>query len=238
MRVYPDRDTFVIQVGNARITTSQLRLPEEDKLDGQRPALCALSQVHMGAAAAALARGARVFGEMGRTADAARYGDMAKAIYARAREPDTIATAFERDQVNDFYRDPDPRDQLAVAAMELYALTQEAAYLEQAKAYAPPAAKEVGWADWNWLANAALAPHDPAAKQRLHDELVGYLQTGRHGRCAMGNSRRLWLGQPAAVDRHGERRANRRRFAGVACAFLDDDRLHLRTKQLGCVVPV
>jgi hypothetical protein len=34
----------------------------------------------------------------------------------------------------------------------------------------------VGWSDWNWLANAALAPHDPAAKQRLHDELAGYLQ--------------------------------------------------------------
>jgi len=102
---------------------------------------------------------------------------MAKAVYARARESDTIATAFERDDVNDFYRDPEPRDQLAVAAMELYALTQEVAYLEQAKAYAPPAAKQVGWADWNWLANAALAPHDPAAKQRLHAELEGYLQT-------------------------------------------------------------
>ena len=177
MRVYPDRDTFVIQVGNAADHSQPLRLPEEDKLDGQRPALCALSQVHMGAAAAALARGARVFGEIGRTADAARYGDMAKAIYARAREPDTIATAFERDQVNDFYRDPDPRDQLAVAAMELYALTQNAAYLEQAKAYAPPAAKEVGWGDWNWLANAALAAHDPAAKQRLHEEFARYIQT-------------------------------------------------------------
>ncbi len=53
----------------------------------------------MGAAAAALALGAQVFAETGHPADAARYGDMAKAIYARARESDTIVTAFERDEV-------------------------------------------------------------------------------------------------------------------------------------------
>ena len=176
LRAYPDHDTFVIQVGNAADHSQEPRLPEEDKLDGRRPALCALSQVHMGATAAALALGAQVFAETGHPEDAARYGDMAKAVYARARESDTIATAFERDVVNDFYHDPDPRDQLALAAMELYALTKDAAYLEQAKAYAPPAATEVTWADWNWFANAALAPHDPAAKQRLHDELAGYLK--------------------------------------------------------------
>ncbi len=176
MRVHPDRDTFIIQVADAEDHRQGMRLPEHDKLDGKRPALCALSRVHMGAAAAALALGARTFGEAGEAADAARYGAMARAIYARAREDDTIPTAFERDQVNDFYHDPDPTDQLAVAAMELHALTGDGTYLEQAKAYAPPAAKEVGWSDWNWLANAALAPHDAAAGQRLRDELARYVR--------------------------------------------------------------
>jgi len=206
MRVYPDHDTFVIQVGNAEDHNQPARLPEDDKLDGKRPALCALSQVHMGAAAAALALGAQVFAGTGHADDAARYGDMAKAIYARAREADTIPTAFERDDVNDFYRDPDPRDQLAVAAMELYALTKDDAYLEQAKAYAPPAATEVGWANWNWLANAALAPHDPAAKQRLQDELGAYLKRaeeqgapwGIPGRYGWGSLAR-WIGIANAV---------------------------------------
>jgi hypothetical protein len=179
LRVHPDRDTFIIQVGDARDHEQGLRLPENDALDGRRPALCALSRVHMGAAAAALALGARTFGELGRADDMARYSVMARKIYARAREADTIPTAFERDDVNDFYRDPEPEDQLAVAAMELYALTEDEVYLRQAKALAPPAAKEVGWGDWNWLANAALAPHDPAAKQRLQAELDAYVTHAR-----------------------------------------------------------
>jgi endoglucanase len=193
MRVHPDRNTFVIQVANAEDHKQGMRLPEDDQLDGRRPALCALSRVHMGAAAAALALGARTFGELGRTDDMARYGVMARRIYARAREADTIPTAFERDKVNDFYRDPDPADQLAVAAMELFALTDDESYLAQAKAYAPPAAREVGWGDWNWLANAALAPHDDSAKQRLLAELAGYVQHARERGAPWGlPSRYVW----------------------------------------------
>lgn len=193
MRVFPDRGTFIIQVGNALDHEQGNRLPEDDQLDGRRPALCALSRVHMGAAAAALALGARTFGELGRADDMARYSVMARKIYARAREADTIPTAFERDDVNDFYRDPEPEDQLAVAALELYSLTEDETYLAQAKAYAPPAAKEVGWGDWNWLANAALAPHDDAAKQRLRDELAGYVQHARERGAPWGlPSRYVW----------------------------------------------
>lgn len=193
MKVHPDDATFIIQVANAEDHNQGLRLPHEDKLDGRRPALCALSRVHMGAAAAALALGARTFGELGRADDMARYSVMARKIYARARAADTVPTAFERDKVNDFYRDPDPTDQMAVAAMELFALTDDETYLAQARVYAPPAATEVGWGDWNWLANAALAPHDPAAKQRLHDEMAGYVKHARERGAPWGlPSRYVW----------------------------------------------
>ncbi len=193
MKAHPDRDTFIIQVANTEDHSQGLRLPHEDKLDGKRPALCALSRVHMGAAAAALALGARTFGELGRADDMARYSVMARKIYARALEADTVPTAFERDKVNDFYHDPDPTDQMALAAMELFALTDDEAYLAQAKAYAPPAALEVGWGDWNWLANAALAPHDPAAKQRLLDEMAGYVAHARERGAPWGlPSRYVW----------------------------------------------
>ncbi len=175
-RIHPDADTFVIQVGDAQDHSQPMRLPEHDALDGRRPALCALSRVHMASAAAALALGARTFGEIGRAEDAARYAERARAIYARAQKPDTIASAFERDQVNDFYHDPTDADQLALAAMELHALTGEARFLEQAKAFAPPAGREAGWHDWNWLANAALAPHDPAAGERLREETRRYVE--------------------------------------------------------------
>lgn len=193
MKVHPDHDTFIIQVANTEDHAQGQRLPHEDKLDGRRPALCALSRVHMGAAAAALALGARTFGELGRPDDMARYGAMARRIYARALEADTVPTAFERDKVNDFYHDPDPTDQLALAGMELFALTGDETYLAQARAYAPPAGAEVGWADWNWLANAALAPHDPAAKRRLDEEMARYIRHAREQGAPWGlPSRYVW----------------------------------------------
>jgi endoglucanase len=193
MKVHPDRDTFIIQVATSEDHSQGLRLPHEDKLDGRRPALCALSRVHMGATAAALALGARTFGDLGRTDDMARYGAMARKIYARALEADAVPTAFERAKVNDFYRDPDPTDQLAVAAMELFELTGDETYLAQARAFAPPAAQEVGWGDWNWLANFALAPHDPSARQRLLQEMDGYVQHARQRGAPWGlPSRYVW----------------------------------------------
>lgn len=178
MRVFPDRDTFVIQVGDAADHAQKDRLPEDDLLDGRRPALCALSRVHMASAAAALALGARTFGEIGRVDDAARYARQARAIHARTLEPDTIATAFERDKVNDFYRDDSEVDQRALAAMELHALTGEDRYREEARTLAPPPGAEVGWSHWHWLANLALAPHDAGARERL------LVETGRRVRYA------------------------------------------------------
>jgi endoglucanase len=213
MRVYPDDDTFIIQVANAEDHRQESRLPEHDLLDGKRPALCALSRVHMGAATAALALGARTFGELGRIDDAARYGVMARRIYTRAQEDDTIPTAFERDQVNDFYRDPDPTDQLALAAMELYALTEDEDYLTRAKTLAPPAGKEVGWADWNWLANTALAPHDATAKQRLLEETAGYVRHARERGAPWGIPSRYVWGSLA-------------RWVGIANASRQTSRLH------------
>lgn len=197
MRTFPDDGTFIIQVGNAEDHEQGSRLPEHDKLDGKRPALCALSRAHMGATAAALALGARTFGDLGRTEDAERYGTKARAIFGRALEPDTIATAFERDDVNDFYRDPDPTDQMALAAAELHALTGVESYLTKALELAPPPAEEVGWANWNWLANLALAPHDNASKRRLIDETTIYVRRSLQSGAPWGiSSRYVWGSLP------------------------------------------
>lgn len=213
MRVHPDRETFIVQVGNEKDHAQGMRLPEHDKLDGKRPAHCALSRVHMASATAALALGARTFADIGRADDAARYGAMARTIFARALESDTIPTAFERGGTNDFYHDPDPTDQLALAAMELHALTGDSAYLERARALAPPAADEVGWRDWNWLANNALAPHDLAAKGRLIDETSGYVRHSLERGAPWGAPSRYVWGSLA-------------RWVGIANASMQTARLH------------
>lgn len=173
-RVHPAPDRFVIQVGNAEDHHQAPRLPENDALDGRRPALCALSRVHLGSAAAALALGARTFRELGLTEKADRFGKEAEKIFARATVDGAIPTAFERDVINDFYHDPTDEDQMALAAIELYSYTHDEAYLKVAKALAPRAGTEVSWTEWHWLANSALAPHDDGARERLQAETALY----------------------------------------------------------------
>ncbi len=174
LRVHPDSDTFVIQVGDERDHEQPYRLPENDALDGARPALCALSRTHMASAAAALALGARTFHELGRAEDATRCEAAALALFDRIHGPDTVQTAFERGQVNDFYHDATEGDQRALAAAELFELTGRRAFLDHAIAQSPPPGTEVSWGEWNWLANLALAPHDAAARERLLAETSGY----------------------------------------------------------------
>ncbi|GBU25460.1 endoglucanase [Fibrobacteria bacterium R8-3-H12] len=164
LKTFPDENTFVIQVGDGKDHEQGWRLPEMDALNGKRPALCALSRTQMGSTAAALALGANVFKNIDANL-AAKYREKAKAIYARARQSDTQASAFERNKVNDFYYDQTDEDNMALAAAEL----------GDTKAYAPPAASEVSWSEWNAFANHRLAQQgDEAAKKRLLFEASRY----------------------------------------------------------------
>ncbi|MCL1845456.1 MAG: glycoside hydrolase family 9 protein [Defluviitaleaceae bacterium] len=173
-KTFPDENTFVVQVGDGKDHIVSRPLPETEVLDGKRPALCALSRVHMGVTAAALALGAHVFAETDREA-AALYASKAKAIYARARQNDTQTSAFERDHVNDFYYDETDVDNMALAAAELYRLTKEQKYLDDGKAYAPPPVSSVSWSLLNGQANHRLAEAgDVDAKKRLLDEAALY----------------------------------------------------------------
>lgn len=173
-RTFPDANTFVIQVGDGSDHQQGWRMPENDALDGKRPALCALSRVHMGSTAAALALGASVFQSLDAEA-AARWQTKAEAIYARARQSDAVSSAFERNATNDFYHDAADSDNMALAAAELYALTGNADYRTQGSTYAPPAASEVSWGDWNSFANIRLAmAGDAAARTRAITETERY----------------------------------------------------------------
>lgn len=187
-KTYPSEDTFVIQVSTGDDHKQGYRLPENDKRDGKREALAAISPAHMGLTAAALALGADVFAELGESKLAQRYRQQAEAIYTRARQPDALAQpAFERDQTNDFYRDNSADDNMGLAAIELYRHTQDAKYLEQAKAYSKRA-KSGGWASWCCVTaslNYRLQPYSDTAAGYFQQELQGYLDFDR----AKGN---LW----------------------------------------------
>jgi hypothetical protein len=165
-KTFPDENTFIIQVGDGKDHEQGWRMPEADALDGKRPALCALSRVHIGSTAAALALGASVFKNHDAAA-AVLYESKAKAIYARAGKSDTQASAFERNEANDFYYDQSDVDNMALAA----------SYFGEGGAYAPPAGYEVSWGDWSFFANHRLAElGDIAAKERALLEARRYEQ--------------------------------------------------------------
>lgn len=131
----------------------------------------------MGLTSAALALGSRVFSEQNLPALANSYQQAAINIYQRARASDALPIpAFERDQVNDFYRDNNSDDNMGLAAIELYKLTKQREYLNQAKFYA----EKVGngkWAAWCCLTsslNYQLSKFYDLAEQHFTDELTGY----------------------------------------------------------------
>jgi hypothetical protein len=173
-KTFPDENTFIIQVGDGKDHEQGWRLPEADRLNGKRPALCALSRAHMGSTAAALALGAQVFQNLDSNS-AAIYESKAKAIYARARKNDTQVSAFERNATNDFYYDQTDSDNMALAAAELFRLTKQQNYLDEGKAYAPEAGYWVSWGEWNAFANHLLARlGDAGAKNRMLLEIKRY----------------------------------------------------------------
>ncbi len=156
LKLWPDRDTFIVQVGDSADHSLGWRLPVDDELDGQRPAKAALARVQMASVVAVLARGARVMADHDE-ALADRCATMARALMTRAQEPDTVPAAFERASTNDFYLDRSENDQLSLAALELAALDGDEAWLEVAAHYAPGPGREVSWSYWHWLPNSGLA---------------------------------------------------------------------------------
>ncbi|MDR2600640.1 MAG: glycoside hydrolase family 9 protein [Oscillospiraceae bacterium] len=173
-KTFPDENIFVIQVGDGKDHNYGWRLPDEDVLREKRPALCALSRTQMGSTAAVLAFGARVFKEKDAKLSTF-YEDKAIAIYKRAREKDTHKSAFERDDANDFYYDYDDTDNMALAAIELYHLTQSEEYLNDCKEYAPSANEMVSWAEFNATINLRLAQNnDKRGTELFLEEMKSY----------------------------------------------------------------
>lgn len=176
LKLWPDRDTFIVQVGDSGDHNLGWRLPADDELDGQRPAKAALARVQMASTVAALARGARVMADHD-PALAAKCAAMARGLMERAQESDTVEAAFERAPTNDFYQDPSVNDQMSLAALEMAALDGGESWMQVAERYAPGRGREVGWAYWHWLPNSGLAVAGvEAGLEGLTAEVGGYLE--------------------------------------------------------------
>ncbi len=145
-KTMPSENEFIIQVGGHDDHQQGLRLPDEDKLDGKRECYSAISPTQMGYTAAALALGARIFNDAGKTKDAKHYETMALKIFEAAASAKAELAWVEKGWEK-FYADNTKDDNMGLAAIELYYLTDKAYYLEKAKKYAADASSAY-WVSW------------------------------------------------------------------------------------------
>jgi hypothetical protein len=183
MRSMSDKDTneFIIMIGDSKDHNVGYRLPENDKLNGERPSLSALSPHQMGYTAASLALGANIFKRLGKNDISKRYENKAKLIFRRATSKDAVAMAALDDEVNTFYGDGTVNDNLELAAAELYRLTGDEFYKNESIKY-QNLAKTAGWRAWesvNMPAHMLVSEWYPIAKNDLYADLDGFLASGR-----------------------------------------------------------
>ncbi|MEN9355609.1 MAG: hypothetical protein RL318_2934, partial [Fibrobacterota bacterium] len=170
----------IIQVGDSRDHNQGNRLPEDDALDGKRPALSALSPAHMSLTAAALALGARTFAKQpGQEALADTCTRLSRRIMERMLAVPR-QEFFLRDATNDFYRDQTLHDNMALGAAELFRTTNDSVWLRHAHSWIDSAGQAywASWGDWNLMAASRLEGH-PGADAVLRGELTGFVKWSR-----------------------------------------------------------
>ncbi|MCB9497733.1 MAG: glycoside hydrolase family 9 protein [Fibrobacteria bacterium] len=175
-RTLVDDSTFVIEVGDGADHSQGARLPQFDALDGKRPALSALSPMPMAYTAAALALGSRIFADLD-ASRSARWRSTALRLHALTTAPGASReAAFFRQEVNDFYPDPSPYDNLALMEWELYQATEDDSHRILAVAFADSAdpSLDPGWTEVGLTVDGDLASSTPSSASRLATSFTAF----------------------------------------------------------------
>jgi len=167
VKLFPDPDHFVVQVGDMEADHSQgYRLPENDKLaEKNRPAFFDFDRNPLSKIAYALALGNKIFKDIpGYQQKAQKYLIVAKQAYEKAKSVGS-----------------NHLDKLCLAATELYLTTGEQKYWQEATKFN----NQISWSDWGHysdntnLANARLAPYLESAKNKLRQAVEKFLVSSR-----------------------------------------------------------
>jgi hypothetical protein len=178
LKVMPDDNEFIIQVGGWKDNEVGLHLPQGDPLNGKRECYSIISPPQMGFAAAALALGSSVFGQAGKKQDAEKYGKMSAKIFAKAAASTNQPAWLEKDGT-ELYKDETSADNLELAAIELFRLTKDQTYLAKAQKYAA-AAKAAGWIAWSdqhVAAHERVLEYSPLVKKFIIDDCDEFRKT-------------------------------------------------------------
>ena len=167
LKTMPDDSTFIIQVGNTADHKQGLRMPYDDVLNGSRYAYSDFSPTQMGLTAAALALAANIFESHTLLKIKSKpYKDKAIQIYQKAIAANKIPAWFEEGWEK-FYNDESAYDNMELAAAEIYQLTQEKLYLDEANVYAQKAGPGYwfSWGNLNLTAHLRLLQYAPSNPQ-------------------------------------------------------------------------
>ena len=178
MKVMPNDRDFIINVGGYDAERG-VRLPHEDVMEGKRPAFSIKSSSDMGLTAAALALGANTFKNID-PALSERYKAMAIKIYTAANARGVQPEWLDRNGWT-LFPDQTDKDNLLLAAAELYRLTGDNNFLNQAKKIGDNLAPAY-WVSWdiqNMPAQALIASVNPKSRTALQADLNGFLNNSR-----------------------------------------------------------
>ena len=167
LKTMPDDSTFIIQVGNADDHKQGTRMPYDDALNGSRHAYSDFSPTQMGLTSAALALAATIFeSDASFKIKANQYRNKAIQIYKKALAANKTPAWFEEGWEK-FYNDVTAEDNMELAAIELYRLTQDELYLNEAKGNASKtgSAYWVSWGSLNMTAHLRLFQYAPQTVQ-------------------------------------------------------------------------
>ncbi len=173
MKAHPSRNRLISQVQDVSDHEVGWRLPEADPLAGNRLAWEYSSKATAGSAAAALALGATVFTQLGDRLYATKCLEHAIEIFALSQSNQLPDQEYRPDSL---YYDGDPRDNLALAGIELFRATGESKYLTFSKQFIDTlgAGGWISWGDVQGIAAFRLAEHYPAAREYLEIALHEY----------------------------------------------------------------
>lgn len=167
LKTMPDDSTFIIQVGNAEDHKQGPRMPYNDALNGSRHAYSDFSPTQMGLTAASLALASHIFeSDLSLKIKSRPYRTKAIQIYKKAIAANKVPAWFEEGWEK-FYNDATAEDNMELAAIELYRLTQDEIYLNEAKAYAMKtgAAYWYSWGNLNMTAHLRVFQYAPQTVQ-------------------------------------------------------------------------
>ena len=147
MKVMPNDSDFYLQIGGYD-NEHGVRLPKNDKMEGKRAVYDKLSTPQMATTVAALALGSSVFAKLGDATNAEAYKKMAIKIYDSYSKNNYPPMWLEKDY--DLFKDETVYDNRLVASANLYNLTKDSKYFDDAKKMAQKA-KTADWAGWNFM---------------------------------------------------------------------------------------